>query len=202
MFSFSTKTAILSAVVAFGLLASGAAHAEIVRSTDGAPVLSTNGNCVLNGWEGQEKCEAAKIEAGEEAAPTTVHEITKTDRERVVYFAFNKATLTLHARHRLDNLAKKIQWMNEKGHGTGPVSVVGYADRIGAADYNQKLSMKRAEAVRTYLVTKGVKPEKVEVRALGETDPRAKCPPGLKRAKLIDCLKEDRRVEIEFAGHE
>jgi OOP family OmpA-OmpF porin len=201
MISHSAKAVILTALIAFTSALSGTAQADIVRSTDGAPVLSSDGNCVLNGWEGQEKCEAAKAEYGMGTAPVA-QETTKIDRERVVYFNFNKATLTPQARHQLDRLAKKIHMMNKHGGGTGEINVVGYADRLGNADYNQKLSMKRAVAVRNYLVGKGVKAKKVEVRALGKSDPRANCPPDMKRAKLIDCLKEDRRVEIEFAGHE
>lgn len=76
--------------------------------------------------------------------------------------------------------------------------VRGFADDIGTARYNERLSLERAEAVRAYLVGKGVDPAKVEVRALGSAAPRASCPTELKRETLLACLAPNRRVEIDI----
>lgn len=191
MTSFSTKLAVLSAVIALGCMTPGAARADIVRSSGGNPVLSSNGNCVIAEWEGSEDCPGAL------AQPQAV---SMADQERIVYFDFNKSTLTPEAKHRLDHLAKKLHWMAKHDHVAASITIVGFADRIGKADYNQKLGMKRAEAVRAYLGKQGVKAKKIEVRSLGETVPRATCPADMKRPALIKCLREDRRVEVEVNG--
>jgi OOP family OmpA-OmpF porin len=127
---------------------------------------------------------------------------TEVDHERVVYFGFNKASLTPEAKAHLDHLAKKIKWTNKRDHNNSTLTIVGFADRIGNADYNEKLALKRAQAVQAYLTGKGVTAKKVEVRSLGKTAPKANCPADLARAKLIECLKEDRRVEIEISAHQ
>ena len=194
MTNFSAKTAALTALITLGSLMSTSAHAAIVRSSDGSPVLTKDGNCVINNWEGSEDCAAAK---GGPAAQEVEHDLEKT-----VYFDFNKSTLTPEAKRRLDHLAKKLVGVMDKHHhhrhNPGPtITIVGFADRIGNSAYNDKLAMKRAESVRAYLVAKGVKTRKIEVRSLGKTEPKAECPADLPRAKLIRCLREDRRVEIE-----
>jgi len=214
MTSLSSKTAALTAVIALGSLLSGSAHAAILRSSNGVPVLTHDGSCVITNWEGSEDCEAAKLAAGLEGSATTAHQ--EVVREGAVYFDFNKATLSKEAKHTLDVLAAKLNphWgKEEKGHAEGKqhhmhhehhmmhadtLTIVGDADRIGKADYNERLAMRRAQAVRAYLITKGVKAKRIDVRSLGKTAPKADCSADLPRKKLISCLREDRRVEIEL----
>jgi len=81
------------------------------------------------------------------------------------------------------------------------VLVTGHTDPIGTQQYNQKLSERRADAVRDYLVSKGVPKDKIETLGMGKTQPV----PGLvckqKNFKeLIACLQPDRRVEVEVKG--
>jgi OmpA-OmpF porin, OOP family len=81
------------------------------------------------------------------------------------------------------------------------VLVTGHTDRIGTQQYNQKLSERRADAVRDYLVSKGVPKDKIETLGMGKTQPI----PGLvcsqKNFKeLIACLAPNRRVEVEVKG--
>jgi outer membrane protein OmpA-like peptidoglycan-associated protein len=76
--------------------------------------------------------------------------------------------------------------------------VRGFADDIGTARYNDRLSRERAEALRGYLVAKGADPAKIEVRALGSAAPRASCPADLEREALLACLAPNRRVEIDI----
>jgi OmpA-OmpF porin, OOP family len=81
------------------------------------------------------------------------------------------------------------------------VLVTGHTDRIGTQAYNQKLSERRANAVRDYLVSKGVAKDKIETLGMGKTQPI----PGLvcnqKNFKeLVACLAPDRRVEVEVKG--
>lgn len=81
------------------------------------------------------------------------------------------------------------------------VLVTGHTDRIGTQQYNQRLSERRANAVRDYLVSKGVPRDKIETLGMGETQPV----PGVVCAQkslreLIVCLQPHRRVEIEVKG--
>src|ERR671939_528027 len=65
---------------------------------------------------------------------------------------------------------------------------------------NQKLSEKRAEAVRAYLISKGVDAAKVETFGFGKTTPVKSCPDQKNRSALIECLAPNRRVEVEIQG--
>ena len=81
------------------------------------------------------------------------------------------------------------------------VLVTGHTDRIGSQAYNQKLSERRADAVRNYLVSKGVAKDKIETLGMGKTQPV----PGVtcnqkNRKELIACLQPNRRVEVEVKG--
>lgn len=68
-------------------------------------------------------------------------------------------------------------------------SVTGYADSKGSSDYNMKLSLRRAEAVKSAMVEKGIAPERISVAARGESDQRVKTADGVANA-------DNRRVEI------
>lgn len=112
-------------------------------------------------------------------------------------FEFNKAVLTPEARTKLDSeVVAKLRDMKEVRF----IIVNGHADRLGSAQYNQKLSEKRAEAVRAYLVSKGVDASKVETLGFGKTLPVKSCPEQKKRKELIECLSPNRRVVVEVQG--
>jgi OOP family OmpA-OmpF porin len=112
-------------------------------------------------------------------------------------FEFNQAVLTPEARSKLDNeVVAKLRDLREVRF----IIVNGHADRLGSAQYNQKLSEQRAEAVRAYLVSKGVDASKVETLGFGKTLPVKSCPDQKDRAKLIACLAENRRVVVEIQG--
>ena len=112
-------------------------------------------------------------------------------------FEFNKATLTTDARGKLDSeVISKLKDLGDIRY----VNVNGHADRLGTPQYNQRLSEKRADAVRAYLVSKGADPAKVEVFGFGKTLPVKSCPDQKKRAELIECLAPNRRVVVEVQG--
>lgn len=80
--------------------------------------------------------------------------------------------------------------------------VTGHTDRIGTETYNQKLSERRANAVKDYLVKNGVAAERIKVVGKGESEPNPESGTkqacrGAKGKKLIACLQLDRRVTIE-----
>ena len=112
-------------------------------------------------------------------------------------FAFNKATLTPQARTTLDNeVIAKLKTIREVKF----INVNGHTDRLGSAQYNQKLSEKRADAVKAYLASKGVDAAKIETYGFGKTQPVKSCPDNRNRKALIECLAPNRRVEVEIQG--
>jgi outer membrane protein OmpA-like peptidoglycan-associated protein len=112
-------------------------------------------------------------------------------------FGFNKATLTPETRAKLDSdIVPKLRDFADIRH----LNVNGHADRLGSAQYNQRLSEKRAEAVRAYLVSKGADAAKIETFGFGKTLPVKSCPDRNSRAALIECLAPNRRVQVEVQG--
>lgn len=183
------KLLLASAVMV--LAVSGAAQAvtlDVVRDSNGTPVKTTGGDCLRSNWEG-----AAGACTGEVEAPAPVAQ--KAMDTKSVYFAFGKSQLTADGKKALDALAADIK---AKGASVSSVRIAGYADRIGSATANEKLSKKRADAVRQYLVSKGVvNAQVVETRWFGDSVAATQCPKNLSKAKLIKCLQPDRRVDIE-----
>ena len=76
------------------------------------------------------------------------------------------------------------------------IRVSGHTDNMGKEDDNRKLSLRRAEAVRKYLISQDGN-FRIEVAGLGETQPLVKCDAKKPRPELIRCLAPNRRVEIE-----
>ena len=81
------------------------------------------------------------------------------------------------------------------------VNVNGYCDAKGSVRYNQRLSERRANAVRDYLVSRGVARDKIETLGMGKTQPVPGVVCNQKNMKeLIACLAPNRRVEVEVKG--
>ncbi len=76
------------------------------------------------------------------------------------------------------------------------IVITGYTDSLGSDAYNQKLSERRALAVKKYMVDRGVESDRLVAEGKGEADPVVVCTDKAKPA-LIDCLKPNRRVEID-----
>ena len=76
------------------------------------------------------------------------------------------------------------------------VVIVGYTDNLGSDAYNQKLSERRALAVKDYMVGRGVESERLIAEGKGEADPVVMCT-DKNKTDLINCLKPNRRVEID-----
>jgi OOP family OmpA-OmpF porin len=112
-------------------------------------------------------------------------------------FEFNKATLTDEAKKKLD--AEVVAKLKDFGQ-IRYINVNGHADRLGSAQYNQRLSERRAEAVRAYLVSKGLDTSQVETFGFGKTMPEKSCPDQKDRAAVIACLAPNRRVVVEIQG--
>jgi OOP family OmpA-OmpF porin len=110
-------------------------------------------------------------------------------------FDFDKASLKPEGMAKLDKLAAQAEALKLE-----VILAVGHTDRLGSAGYNQKLSEKRAAAVKEYLVGKGIEANRVYTEGKGESQPVTTDCKNMSRAKLIECLQPDRRVEIEVIG--
>lgn len=106
-------------------------------------------------------------------------------------FAFDSAKLSM-PQPKLDEIADTLQ----QNPSLTDITITGYTDRIGSKKYNQKLSERRANAVREYLVSKGVDGSRLKAVGRGEDNPVVQCNQK-KRSELIACLAPNRRVEVE-----
>jgi OOP family OmpA-OmpF porin len=114
-------------------------------------------------------------------------------------FDFDKASMKSGGQLELDKFAADL-----KGTNYEVITVTGHTDRIGSHAYNLKLSMRRAETVKNYLVGHmGIPADKISATGVNGSDPVTKpgdCP-GKKATKaLIACLQADRRVDVEVSG--
>ncbi len=123
-----------------------------------------------------------------QAAPATP---TQQNLSADALFAFGNARLKSADNAELDALADKLKAASQ----IDSVQVLGYTDRIGSEQANQKLSAQRAEAVRDYLVAHGVPAGVIRTEGRGAADPVAACP-DQRGGKLIACLAPNRRVVI------
>jgi len=104
------------------------------------------------------------------------------------FFDFDKSTLKPEAKTKLDDLVSKTKEINLE-----VIIAVGHTDSVGTDEYNQKLSVRRAEAVKAYIISKGVEANRVYTEGKGEKQPIADNKTAEGRAK-------NRRVEIEVVG--
>ena len=134
---------------------------------------------------------AAKPRAKPAAAPVTQKVTISAD----ALFDFDKAVIKPDAKAKLDDLVGKI-----KGVTLEVVIAIGHADRIGSNAYNMKLSLRRADSVKAYLISKGIPANRIYPEGKGEKQPVKDCPRMKDRTKLIACLAPNRRVEVEVVG--
>ena len=112
-------------------------------------------------------------------------------------FDFDKSTLRPAGRTALDGFVASIKTITPE-----TVSATGHADRFGSDAYNQRLSERRVQTVKAYLVSQNMDASRIHAEGKGETQPVTKpgdCL-GAKSAKVIACLQPDRRVEVEVVG--
>src|SRR5699024_3699842 len=106
-----------------------------------------------------------------------------------VHFEFDSARLTADAHATLNKVAKSL-----RAHPNLKITIVGYTDSVGNADYNKRLSQLRAEAVMNYLASSGVKQSRMEAIGYGEEHPIASNSTKEGRA-------QNRRVELQTSDN-
>jgi OOP family OmpA-OmpF porin len=138
----------------------------------------------------------APVPAPVYVAPPPPPAPTKVSFSADSLFGFDKSAVRPEGKAALDTFAGQL-----KGTSYSVVNVEGHTDRLGTSAYNQKLSVERAEAVKTYLVSNGgLDAGKVSTVGKGETMPVTKpedCKGHSATPKLIACLQPDRRVDVE-----
>ncbi|MBI2308514.1 MAG: OmpA family protein [Rhodocyclales bacterium] len=145
----------------------------------------------------KEKCEPKATAPVAKPAATPKPAAAKITLAADALFDFDKAVLRPEGKKSLDDLVAKAGALNLE-----VIIAVGHTDRLGSDAYNQKLSEKRAAAVKTYLIGKGIEANKVYTEGKGEKQPKTgkECKGNKKTKALIQCLQPDRRVDIEIIG--
>lgn len=195
----------LSLVAAAGLALSAASFNVAAQSKDGHWTDSGqtvwkdgSGKCWKSGYwtpaMAIEECDPDLISKPGRPAPAPAAKpgprpvAQKVTLAADVLFDFDKSVIKPEGRARLDDLVSKIGGVNLE-----VVIAIGHTDSIGSEAYNQKLSVRRAESVKAYLVSKGVPANRIYTEGKGETQPVAS-------NKTKDGRAKNRRVEIEVIG--
>ena len=129
---------------------------------------------------------AATPAAAPVAAPVAA--ASKVTYAADAFFDFDKSVLKPAGKAKLDDLVGKVKGINLE-----VIIAVGHTDSVGTDAYNQKLSVRRAESVKAYLVSKGIEKNRIYTEGKGEKQPVADNKTKEGRAK-------NRRVEIEVVG--
>ncbi len=208
-----SKVGISLAIAFAAVTASGVATAQSGKTIDnwqtaGGPLLkNSTGLCWRNGFwtpaTAAESCDGALVKAAAPApapapapaakpapapAPVPVPVSEKVTYSSDALFDFDKSVVKPEAKSKLDELVTQVRGLNLE-----VVIAVGHTDSIGTDAYNQRLSVRRAEAVKAYLVSKGIEANRVYTEGKGEKQPVADNKTAAGRAK-------NRRVEVEVVG--
>ncbi|MBS7455830.1 OmpA family protein [Coralloluteibacterium stylophorae] len=149
-------------------------------------------------------CQSGQVrELPPEPAPAPAPPVAQASSVRLsadALFAFGRADITddgAEAEQTLAALAARLATAER----VESVQVLGYTDRIGSDSYNEELSRQRAEAVRAFLVERGIAADVIAAEGRGKADAIVDCP-DLRGRALIDCLAPNRRVEINIVAVE
>lgn len=204
-----TMLASLLAALAFA----SAAHAEAVagsgyvRDARGVIVKSGHGLCWRTGYwtpaMAEAECDPDLVKRAAVAPEQQLKPATEMARPVCEFgytlgngetFAFDTATLTPAAKSAIDReVIARLRACDERT----PLRVTGHTDYLGSQSYNQKLSVRRAEAVANHLAANGVAAARIELKAAGEGAPLKDCASKQQRKPLLACLAPNRRTVIE-----
>lgn len=202
----SSKLTVGSALFA---LAAGSAYADFtpnLQDSSGRAVRDGSGHCVVTSGVVLPECAPAPAPAApaapaqpaapaapEAPAPTPAPAAPASVRQSVVIqadalFDFDKSVVRPDGKKAIDAALDKLNGVDIE-----MVIATGHTDSIGTERYNQKLSERRAAAVKAYLVSKGIPASKITTIGKGETQPVA-------TNKTAAGRQKNRRVDIEFRG--
>ncbi len=204
-----SKLVLGMAALALGTGVALAADYPVLTDGSGKPVRDGSGKCVQSSGMMHPDCMAAKMEEPKPAvpeapvpgpaapapaapaeparpAPASVKQSITIQAEAL--FDFDKSVVKPDGKRELDQAAAKMSGVDVE-----MVIATGHTDSIGTEAYNQKLSERRANAVKAYLVSKGVPASKITTLGKGETQPVA-------TNKTKEGRAKNRRVDVEFKG--
>lgn len=192
-------------------LVAGSAYADVtydLQDSSGTAVRDASGNCVLTSGVPLPECQGTMAKAT--AAPKTEEPMAApaptpvpaaepakpapaSVRQTIVIqadalFDFDKSVVRPDGKRNIDAALEKLQGMDLE-----MVIATGHTDSIGTEHYNQRLSERRAVAVKAYLVSKGIPAAKITTIGKGETQPVA-------TNKTKEGRQKNRRVDMEFKG--
>jgi len=177
-----------------------APYSAYVQDANGHIVRDAYGDCIHTGyWTEADKtvvgCDGVVAKAAPvatkqapAAAPKPVPTSEKVTYAADAFFDFDKSVLKPAGKATLDDLIAKLKNINVEA-----IVATGHTDSIGTVAYNQKLSVRRAEAVKHYLVSHGVHTDRIYVSGKGKSQPVATNKTAAGRAK-------NRRVDVEVVG--
>ncbi len=197
--------------VAAAALASGGALAQnlpVATDSQGVPVRDASGNCVLSSGIVHPDCgpkqeapaprpaapaspsapaaPAASTAPAARPAPASVKQTVVIQADAL--FDFDKSVVRPDGKKSIDAALGKLAGVDVE-----MVIATGHTDSVGTDAYNQKLSERRAAAVKEYLVSKGIPASKITTLGKGESQPVA-------TNKTKEGRQKNRRVDIEFKG--
>jgi OOP family OmpA-OmpF porin len=181
----------LAAFVATAALATAAMAQNVDnwRNASGDVWKNASGDCWRDAnWTPATAAPGCGAPAAAPAAAAPVAAASKVTYAADAFFDFDKSVVKPAGKAKLDDLVAKVKGINLE-----VIIAVGHTDSIGSDAYNQKLSVRRAEAVKAYLVSKGIEKNRIYTEGKGEKQPVADNKTKEGRAK-------NRRVEIEVVG--
>lgn len=207
----SSIAKLLVGSVAAAALASGPALAQqinVLTDSQGVPVRDSSGNCVLTSGIPHPDCQpkkdapapkpSAPAAPGAPAAPAAptapaAKPAPASMKQTIVIqadalFDFDKSVVRPDGKKSIDDAMAKLAGVDVE-----MVIATGHTDSVGTDAYNQKLSERRAAAVKEYLVSKGMPSSKITTIGKGESQPVA-------TNKTKEGRQKNRRVDIEFKG--
>jgi OOP family OmpA-OmpF porin len=160
-----------------------AARADPAYSTDKVIQLFLKDKAAVDAYKSASKTRAICVGTPAECPTPKAPEVAKFDL--LVNFEFNSDELTQAAKENLDQFAKALEDPRLNGE---KFEIDGHTDAVGAEEYNQGLSERRANAVVSYLASKGLDPTALIAKGFGKTKPRVANP----------YSAENRRVETHL----
>jgi OOP family OmpA-OmpF porin len=216
----TSRIAVLNAFALAFLTLSGVALADgsgYLLDSRGDVVRSASGLCVHTGsWTAAmaiEECDPTPVTRAlpriADAPPLAAVPVANKKTVRVPYtlqteslFAYNKSDVSDAGKKKIND--EIIGKMKEDPQDE-VVLITGYTDRIGSDEYNMKLSQRRADSVKAYMVEQGVDGKRIETEARGKADPVVSCDnikgkANRRNKALIECLQPNRRTVIDLKG--